>query len=479
MIYINYENKVFSKQIEYVFNTIFFFIGIKIKFIEDLNINICHKDLIINYSNEVIYRKNTINIKPSYLFSEQYLMMKSMPKVPLKKHRNFPVIYLNEDDNNNCYLGKSNNYLITNIDIIQSSFFMLTRYEEVLLWDKIERDFYGRFPAKESLAYKEDFLDLPIVNEYIEWLWQWIDSFNLGYKRRSLWGQYNFVTCLTHDVDMPFKYIYSLKRDIQNLKVKRASLAYREIFLHALSRIDYKKDPFYTFDYIREVEDQYRFTSSFYFMTGGTSNYENFYSIDDERVVELMNILYSQNCEVGYHCSFNSYNDFYQRKKEKNLLDKYIPDKTYGGRNHYLRFKVPESWSISEKVGLKYDTTLGYAEVPGFRCGICYPYKVFDILENKELDLWEIPLILMEASLKGEEYMNLNPDDAVKVAKKIIDTVKRYKGVFTLLWHNSSFDKEEWDEWKNGYECIIKYIFLNNSLGLSGEKILAMFNSYD
>ncbi|MCS4483044.1 hypothetical protein JQ038_13130 [Clostridium botulinum] len=107
---------------------------------------------------------------------------------------------------------------------------MIARYEEVLLWDRVDKDLYGRFPSSESLAYKEGFLDIPIVNEYIEWLWNWIDSFNLGYTRKNIWGKYDFAACLTHDVDTPFKYIYSLKNDIKNLKIKKTVLAYRDIF---------------------------------------------------------------------------------------------------------------------------------------------------------------------------------------------------------------------------------------------------------
>lgn len=45
-----------------------------------------------------------------------------MPKVPLKKYNGFPVIYISNEDNKNCYLNKDHNCLITNMDIIQSSF---------------------------------------------------------------------------------------------------------------------------------------------------------------------------------------------------------------------------------------------------------------------------------------------------------------------------------------------------------------------
>lgn len=474
MIYIYYSNNGFYKQIEYVFSTIFNILGIEIKYLKTIHEANGRYGIIINYSDEFVHIENVINIKSSYLFTNNYLTMKSMPKVSLKKYKYFPIIYCaNEADP--YVINNVNNNITTNIDIVQSIFFMLTRYEEVLLWDNIEKDVYGRFPAKESLAYKEGFLSLPIVNEYIEWLWQWIDSFNLGYRRRNLWGEYDFAACLTHDVDMPFKYTYPLKKDIQNLKVKKSKLAYRDIFLHVLSIIDYKKDPFYTFYYIREIEKKYNFTSSFYFMTGGTSNYENFYNIDDERVLHLMEILYSQNCEVGYHYSFNSYNDFSQRKKEKDLLDKHTPNKIYGGRNHYLRFKAPESWRISEEIGILYDTTLSYADYDGFRCGITMPFKPFDIIENRELDIYEIPLIVMEGTLKDGRYMNLNIKDAINEIKGKIDVVKRYNGVFSFLWHNSSFDKESWDGWKVVFEYTMKYLAKNNGMGISGKQVIDRF----
>ena len=56
-----------------------------------------------------------------------------------------------------------------------------------------------------------------------------------------------------------------------------------------------------------------------------------------------------------------------------------------GGRQHYLRWKSPDTWRILEKTGLKYDVTLSFADHEGFRCGICFPYKPFDVVENRIL----------------------------------------------------------------------------------------------
>ncbi len=54
---------------------------------------------------------------------------------------------------------------IEELDIFAASFFMLTRWEEYV---NKNRDIHNRFSATESLAYKQDFLDRPIVNEYVE-----------------------------------------------------------------------------------------------------------------------------------------------------------------------------------------------------------------------------------------------------------------------------------------------------------------------
>ena len=53
------------------------------------------------------------------------------------------------------------------IDVFGSSFFMLSRYEEVVIEDK---DKYGRFPYEKSLACQASFIERPLINEYIELL---------------------------------------------------------------------------------------------------------------------------------------------------------------------------------------------------------------------------------------------------------------------------------------------------------------------
>src|ERR1700681_688068 len=50
-------------------------------------------------------------------------------------------------------------------DIFASVFFLVSRYEEYL---SFQPDKYGRFPHQASLAFKENFLDFPLVNYWLE-----------------------------------------------------------------------------------------------------------------------------------------------------------------------------------------------------------------------------------------------------------------------------------------------------------------------
>jgi len=127
-----------------------------------------------------------------------------------------------------------------------------------------------------------------------------------------------------------------------------------------------------------------------------------------------------------------------------------------GVRMHYLRFQVPSTWKLLSKVGFKYDTTFGYPDMPGFRNGMCHPFKPYDLNEDREIDILEIPLIVMDTTLYG--YMNISPVEAYELIKRLIDITEKYSGVITILWHNNTFDEVRYGEWSKLYEKILKYL---------------------
>lgn len=457
-------------------------LGLHYEFINDnIDVKLKKDDILITYSNGksafhlIDKSKNIISIKPSNkLFSEDYSKMNYIPE-KIKKYNNVISIF-NEDKD--LYINESfndKNIIETNIDMVSDIFFMLTRYEEAVNIKAAENERFSRFPAGESFAFKNGFLDRPIVNEQIDLLWNFIDRFDLGYKKKKWWGNKDFAACLTHDVDEVQKYkkFKNLVRPTAKLLIEQGKplTAIKNFFNYFKG---YKKDPYYTFDYIINLEKYYGFRSSFYFMSGGTSEYDNYYNLGDSIVKKLIKQIENEGFEAGYHGSFNSYNDEKTLYEEKHTLDLLFTNKPYGCRQHYLRFQVPYTWRCQESAGLLYDTTLSFADSEGFRCGTCFPFKPYDLVNNRVLNIWEIPLIVMEGSLQNKAYSSYSPEQGLEVTQKLIDEVRKYNGVFTMLYHNSSFDytEPEWDGWKDTYEGTMKYLYEQNSLGTSGREII-------
>src|SRR5207248_7757008 len=55
----------------------------------------------------------------------------------------------------------------------------------------------------------------------------------------------------------------------------------------------------------------------------------------------------------------------------------------------------------------EYDSSLGFAEEPGFSAGIARPFRPYDREQDRPLDLIEIPLALMDTSLLSRRYLGL------------------------------------------------------------------------
>jgi len=491
MIIATYDNYDFANQIEYTFNLIFSTYGISFKIIPLKRFKKGHFSLsetvLISYgkNNPELGVKHHVHIYASDFFGKNYLKLHSMPKTPLKKvnRKDFevkkadlfmgetPVIFRGSEKNilrDSQLIPRGSHFSVCcPIDLIASIFYMVSRYEETVIK---KRDSHNRFPASESLAWKEGFLHRPIVNEYIDLLWSWIEEFNLGYKRKSIWNGKNFAVCLTHDVDQLRKYKwYPPLRTIAGSTLKygkpRKSLALSKDYLKA----KLKSDPYDTFSYLINLSKKYGLGSSFYLMSGGKTAFDRRYKINSRKLVSIIRNIQKNGFEIGLHTSFDAYKNAALISSEKATLEKVLGNEVLGVRQHYLRWKTPESWRAREAAGIKYDTSLSFADHEGFRAGICIPFKPFDILENRELDLWELPLISMDGSLYT--YQRLSPDKAFIRVKSLIDTVKKHKGVFVILWHNSSFDEVDWPGWSHLYEKILIYInkqsvYSNTALGI-------------
>jgi hypothetical protein len=416
-------------------------------------------------SNINCSEKATIQIIPSHFFCKRsYLSKGSLPKTPILWvdaaealftdngvcDSKIPVLFGGER-NRQIYVKKLNNALITNADLIASTFFMLTRYEEIIV-DLVDE--YGRFPFIESLAYKEDFFHRPIVNEYAELFWDWI--FLLVPQARRKRKTYQLR--LTHDVDQVKKYssIPKALRISASLAIKHRQprKAINHLTGMIKTRLRFSKDPFDCYDELMDISEQQGGKSCFYFMAEEAKSPDEGYEIMNPEVVRIIESILRRGHDIGLHPGRGSYCSLEKLQLQKEKLDKVLGYSNYGGRQHYLQWKSPDTWRLYEKVGLTHDSSVGYAETPGFRCGMCMPFHVFDAKAGKQLNLRELPLITMDSSVYSSKY-----NSPYKTAHKeaLLDSIKentkRVSGNYCILWHNTSSDTYGTDTLRNLINC--------------------------
>ena len=329
------------------------------------------------------------------------------------------------------------------IDIFGSAFFMLTRYEEVV---KPVRDEHDRFPVHASLAYKENFLLRPIVDEYVEVLWAVMEQLWSDLKRRKM--EYRLV--ITHDVDRPF----GVKGEPWNRLVQRfggdlvrrrnpAMAARRMGALLLTGQIGDRLDPNNTFDWIMEQSEQNGLQSEFYFMAGETTHYDSGYNLFSPRIQRLLRCIHDRGHIIGLHPSYGTLGrpDLLSAEVEnlRQALDRAgAAQPVRNGRQHYLRWQAERSWADWEKAGLEEDSSVGFAQHVGFRAGTSKSFQAWSLLTGKSINLIERPLIAMERSLLSKKKMRLDEIQSILILKQLASAIKRVGGTLVLLWHNDS-----------------------------------------
>ena len=113
--------------------------------------------------------------------------------------------------------------------------------------------------------------------------------------------------------------------------------------------------------------EKYNAKSSFYFLAAERDVKRFRYNL--ESLGDAIGLIADRGWEVGLHGSYYAYDDLQEIKSEKDKLERLLGKKVTGCRNHYLRFKVPDTWELLAKAGFKYDTTFGYDDMVGFRNG--------------------------------------------------------------------------------------------------------------
>ena len=465
MVYFGTESNWFDKEIKYVAKSLFRIMNLKWKWINLSDIEELKKDdLLIVYGNRfknVHYAQlecNVLGINNSEkLFGKNFRKNESICIEPIIS-RDFVSLYRKDE------IYDDSDINIINYDIIADCFFMLSRYEEYLEINQLSRDMFGRFCGKDSVAYKFGFLNRPIVDEWAFYIKRYIVNSGCTYFEQVIARKPKLL--VTHDVDTLNRYSNWIDAV---LGMYKKEITFKELILG--------KNPYDNILKIAKWEAKKKINADYYFIPVKEKNNAD-YNITNKRLKKKIDVIHKLGHQIGYHAGFYTSDNMELYSEEIKKLREALGDnyKVVGSRQHYLKNKVPDSFRALEQQGILYDTTLAFADMEGFRCGTCHPFRYWDVLGRREMKLWEIPLIFMDVTLKL--YQKYSTTLLEEKFKEYYEKVKKYEGVLNILWHNNRFAEEEWKEYNKRYCSYIKFL-AKRFYSYNGKEIVDEYNKME
>jgi hypothetical protein len=334
-------------------------------------------------------------------------------------------------------------------DIFAAAFYLLSRYEEYL---PFQPDKYGRFPHEASLAYKENFLHLPLVN-------YWLEDFkkalrakfpNLSFRMKD----FKFIP--SYDIDIAYSYKYKgLKR---NLGGFYNSVLKRE-WKYFLDRWDVlfnkKKDPFDSYEWLDSLHLYCRTRAYYFFLLA-----KNQVGVDknispDKHAIQSLIAYHAKGYTVGIHPSWQSGDEQAVLMEELDKLEKIIGSPVKYSRQHYLRMSLPQTYRRLIDVGIEKDFSMGYGSSNGFRASMASSFYWFDLKAEKKSELMLFPFCFMDSTAFYEQ--KLTPKAAFAELMEYYNKIKQINGLMVTIWHNNFFGTDTmFAGWKEVYEVFLK-----------------------
>jgi hypothetical protein len=324
-------------------------------------------------------------------------------------------------------------------DPFADSFTLLSLVDEL---GAVERDAHGRVPSSALHVVRHRLSELALVDRW---------ALRLAERLAARYPQLpaplrRFRHVLTVDVDNGFRYhgrpalrqTGALVRDV--LRMRAADALERMSVL--LGR---RRDPFDRYAELAALattKPLHR-AIAFLLMRGGGAH--DHAVPRDERFQQRVRAL-SASVEVGLHPSYHSSDDATTTLRERDELQAVTGRAVQVSRQHFLRWRLPDTLRALASAGFTEDHSLGFPDRAGFRAGTCTPFPYYDLERDEETGLMLWPFACMDSAL--HDRMGIGADEALAHIRPLIDEVRGVGGTFVSTWHDRFLsDSGPWKGW--------------------------------
>ncbi len=304
-----------------------------------------------------------------------------------------------------------------------------------------QRDQHGRFHWKSSPRAAEGLLGVPAVNEAVAVLIDALDSasrsedpsFRLNTSPRKP------IVVLSHDCDMlkgndlttQAIRLYRVVSPLMKGKLPKIGNVWW-IFRNALLPRQYYFD---NVTGMIDIERCFGGRSALYLLngTGGRFGARTPFS----EVIRLRDHV-PPAWEIGIHYNYDTFLNHERFEAQLKQLQGIVTRPIVSGRAHYLRFDPFRSFSFLRGFGIYVDESSGWSDKVAFRNGIAGCFQAYDLERDEPLDIWEVPMTVMDDALVNEYGGN-----ALPAIEQQLDHLSKIGGALTILFHPGQFANPE------------------------------------
>ncbi|MEJ7736026.1 MAG: hypothetical protein WKF97_01255 [Chitinophagaceae bacterium] len=408
-------------------------------FREAIRITTSKDHYIVHKGPKINYSPAEISDAEFWIMSTELLFQKDIKEQSVQcfNHKDYKAFFKTTTGSNFAF------------DILAAIFYLLSRYEEYLPHQK---DDYGRFAHTNSLAFKENFLHLPIINIWLEDLKK-----ELHYHYPELGFRFRRFTFLpTYDIDMAYSYLH--KGWWRNLggSVRSVLDGDWRLLKERLTVLQGKMmDPFDSYEWLDGLHLYCR-VKAYYFFLVASKRMKHDKNIDPEsEAMETLIKYHASGYQVGIHPSWQSGDHEILLKQEIEWLGYLVNKKVDSSRQHYIRLSLPETYLRLIRLGIRKEFSMGYGSINGFRASVASSFYWYDLANENSSDLLIYPFCFMDANAYYEE--KLTAKQALEELMWYYHQIKKVNGLMVTIWHNNFLGNDQHlAGWKKVYETFLK-----------------------
>ncbi|MGH7952825.1 MAG: hypothetical protein ACREFE_13035 [Limisphaerales bacterium] len=359
---------------------------------------------------------------------------------------------------NNLAFGNSTRRSLIDKNSHEPAMLEITKNGQTII--RIGYDLFHEIGQLLTVGQPAAFAELPALELHIALLRDLIVEFSIPLLEiPPIPEGYNFIACLTHDVDHPgirnhkfdhtmfgFLYRATIESFMDFCKGKKSFRQLTTNWVAALSlplvHLGIVEDFWHKFDQYVEIENK---SSSTFFVIPQKGNPgrdvigdcppKRAASYDADKMAEQLKKLQSTGHEIGVH-GIDAWRDCAAGHNEFRRISQLTGSSELGVRMHWLFFDGQSPVTL-EDAGFSYDSSIGYNETIGYRAGTTQAFKPLQTVR-----MLELPMHVMDTALFYPSYMNFTFRQAESAVSPLIHNVVHFGGALTVNWHDRSIAPE-------------------------------------